>query len=216
MAVESDPTLAGSTVVARRPIALVRLLALIALVLLAEDAPTDLARKYAQAGAAAVAVVSSDDAFTARGRETAFEGALPQSVAEHLAKRSSDVALAVSGMMARSWDRPVEVPYVYVGPGAVVEKGARLGSLAVLGAGARLAEGGIVENAVVGARTNVGVGASVIGSIVGDEAELGSGTELHNLSVVGPGARVGGGNVLDHGLRVGAGQHIPDEALRFS
>jgi mannose-1-phosphate guanylyltransferase len=108
------------------------------------------------------------------------------------------------------------VPPVYVGPGAVVERGARLGSLAVLGAGARLAERGVVENAVVGARTRVGAGASVVGSIVGDDAEIGSGSQLHNLSVVGPGAKVGGGNVLDHGLRVGAGQHIPDEALRFS
>ena len=108
------------------------------------------------------------------------------------------------------------VPPVYVGPGAVVERGARLGSLAVLGAGSKLAEGGLVENAVVGARTRVGAEASVVGSIVGDDAELGPGCRLHNLSVVGPDARVGGGNVLDHGLRVGAGQHIPDEALRFS
>jgi mannose-1-phosphate guanylyltransferase len=108
------------------------------------------------------------------------------------------------------------VPPVYVGPGAVVERGARLGSLAVLGAGAKLEEGGVVENAVVGARTRVGSGTSVVGSIVGDDAELGSGCELRNLSVVGPGARVGPGNVLDHGLRVGADQHIPDEALRFS
>ena len=62
------------------------------------------------------------------------------------------------------------VPPVYVGPGAVVEDGARLGSLAVLGAGARLARGGAVENAIVGARTQVGAGASVVGSIVGDDA----------------------------------------------
>jgi mannose-1-phosphate guanylyltransferase len=108
------------------------------------------------------------------------------------------------------------VPPVYVGPGAVVERGSRLGSLAVLGAGARLEEGGIVENAVVGARTRVGAGASILGSIIGDDAELGRGSELKNLAVVGPGASVGAGNVLDHGLRVGAGQRIPDEALRFS
>ena len=108
------------------------------------------------------------------------------------------------------------VPPVYVGPGAVVERGSRLGSLAVLGAGARLEEGGIVENAIVGARTRVGAGSRVVGSIVGDDAELGRDSELHNLAVVGPGASVGGGNVLDHGLRVGAGQHIPDEALSFS
>jgi mannose-1-phosphate guanylyltransferase len=108
------------------------------------------------------------------------------------------------------------VPPVYVGPGAMVERGSRLGSLAVLGAGARLAEGAVVENAVIGARTHVGAGASIVGSIVGDDAELGPQSELHNLAVVGPGAVVGAGNVLDHGLRVGAGQRIPDEALRFA
>ena len=108
------------------------------------------------------------------------------------------------------------VPPVYVGPGAVVEEGARLGSLAVLGAGARLARRGVVENAVVGARTSIGEGASVVGSVIGDDAELGAGCELHNLAVVGPGAKVGEGNVLDHGLRIGAGQTIPNDALRFS
>jgi mannose-1-phosphate guanylyltransferase len=108
------------------------------------------------------------------------------------------------------------VPPVYVGPKAVVDAGARLGSLAVLGAGAHLAEGCLAENAVVGARTSVGAGASVVGSIVGNDVELGARCELHNLAVVGPGTRVGDGNVLDHGLRIGAGQNIPAESLRFS
>ena len=108
------------------------------------------------------------------------------------------------------------VPPVYVGPGAVVESGARLGSLAVLGAGSRLAEGGVVENAVVGSRAIVGARCTVVGSLVGDDAELGSECELHNLAVVGPGASLGVGNALDHGLRIGAGQHIPERALRFS
>ena len=108
------------------------------------------------------------------------------------------------------------VPPVYVGPRAVVEAGARVGSLAVLGADARLAAGSVVENAVVGSRTEIGEGSSVVGSIVGDDVGLGARCELHNLAVVGPGAEVGEGNVLDHGLRVGAGQRIPREALRFS
>ena len=108
------------------------------------------------------------------------------------------------------------VPPVYVGPGAVVEAGARLGSLAVLGAGSRLARDAVVESAVVGSRAIVGEGATVTGSIVGDDALLGEACQLHNLAVVGPGAQVGSGNVLDHGLRVGAGQSIPDGALQFS
>ena len=72
-------------------------------------------------------------------------------------------------------------------------------------------EGGVVENAVVGARTTVGEGTIVVGSVIGDDAELGIGCALHNLAVVGPGAKLGDGNVLDHGLRVGAG---PDDPRR--
>jgi mannose-1-phosphate guanylyltransferase len=108
------------------------------------------------------------------------------------------------------------VPPVYVGPGAVVEAGARAGSLAVIGAGTHLAPGVVVENAVVGARTSVAAEAVIIGSLVGDDAELGAHCEVRNLAVVGPGAVLGAGNELDHGLRIGAGQRIPDEALRFS
>ena len=108
------------------------------------------------------------------------------------------------------------VPPVYVGPSAVVEGGARVGSLAVLGEGSRLGEGAIVENAVVGARAVVGGGSFVVGSILGDDVKLGNGCEVRNLAVVGPGASLGDGNELDHGLRVAADQRIPPKAIRFS
>jgi mannose-1-phosphate guanylyltransferase len=108
------------------------------------------------------------------------------------------------------------VPPVYVGPGAVVEAGARVGSLAVLGAGSRLGEGAVVENAVIGARAVVGGGSFVVGSILGDDVELGNGCEVRNLAVIGPGASLGAGNELDHGLRVAADQRIPPNAIRFT
>ena len=108
------------------------------------------------------------------------------------------------------------VPPVYVGPEAVVEADARVGSLAVLGHGSFLGAGSIVENSVVGAGTRVGGGSLVVGSILGDDVEVGNGCELRNLTVVGPGASLGAGNELDHGLRIGADQRIPEKALRFS
>jgi len=76
--------------------------------------------------------------------------------------------------------------------------------------------GGCVESAVVGSRVKIARDVRVVGSIVGDDAEVGVGCELHNLAVVGPGASLGGRNVLDHGLRIGAGQRIPEGALRFA
>jgi mannose-1-phosphate guanylyltransferase len=108
------------------------------------------------------------------------------------------------------------IPPVYVGPDAVVEDGARAGSLAVIGAGSRLARGALVENAVVGARASIGAATVVVGSVVGDDAEIGEGCEVRNLAVVGPGVKLGRGNALDHGLRIGADQQIPDLALRFT
>jgi mannose-1-phosphate guanylyltransferase len=108
------------------------------------------------------------------------------------------------------------VPPVYVGPDATVETGARAGSLAVIGAGAHVGAGAVVENSVLGARSSIGEGAVLVGSVVGDNASIGDASEVRNLAVVGPGARLGRGNTLDHGLRIGADQTIPDEALRFA
>ena len=108
------------------------------------------------------------------------------------------------------------VPPVYVGPDAVVEAGARIGSLAVLGVGSRLGKGVVVESAVIGADSVVGAGSFVVGSIVGNGVALGDGCEVRNLSVVGPGARLGDANELDHGMRIGADQVIPAKAIRFT
>jgi mannose-1-phosphate guanylyltransferase len=108
------------------------------------------------------------------------------------------------------------VPPVYVGPDATVEAGARAGSLAVIGAGARVGASAVVENSVLGARSSIGEGAVLVGSVVGDNASIGDASEVRNLAVVGPGATLGRGNTLDHGLRIGADQSIPDEALRFA
>ena len=108
------------------------------------------------------------------------------------------------------------VPPVLVGAGAVIEAGVRVGSLAVVGEGAHLAERVVVEDAVVGDRAQLGEGSTVTGSILGEDVVLGPGCEVRGLSVVGPGAHLGEGNTLDHGLRVGAGETIPPHALRFS
>jgi mannose-1-phosphate guanylyltransferase len=108
------------------------------------------------------------------------------------------------------------VPPVYVGAGATIGAGARIGSLAVVGAGATVGDGAAVESSVVGAGSNVGARTSVTGSIVGEHAEVGEDCELRGLAVVGPGAKVGDRNMLDHGLRVAAGETIAAGAVTFS
>jgi mannose-1-phosphate guanylyltransferase len=108
------------------------------------------------------------------------------------------------------------IPPLYVGDGAKVAAGARVGSFAVIGAGAQIGGDAVVEAAVVGARSVVGARASVSGSIVGEDVELGAECGVRALAVVGPGARVGDRNMLDHGIRVAADETIAAEALSFS
>jgi mannose-1-phosphate guanylyltransferase len=108
------------------------------------------------------------------------------------------------------------VPPVFVGAGAQIAAGARVGTVAAIGAGARIDTGAVVEGAVVSAGAAVGADALVEGSIVGEQARVGAGTRVAGLAVVGPGAVVGSGNELDHGVRVGAMQAIPDRALAFA
>jgi mannose-1-phosphate guanylyltransferase len=108
------------------------------------------------------------------------------------------------------------VPPVYVGAGATIAAGARIGSLAVIGAGARVAEAVTVESSIVGAGAAVGASTHVVGSIVGEQAEVGADCEVRGLAVVGPGAKVGDRNMLDHGMRVAAEQMIAAGAISFS
>jgi mannose-1-phosphate guanylyltransferase len=108
------------------------------------------------------------------------------------------------------------VPPVFVGEGARIAAGARIGSLAVIGANTVIGEGASIESSVIGAGAKVGPRTHVSGSIVGEQAELGVDCEVRGLSVVGPGARVGDRNMLDHGVRIAAGESIAAEALQFS
>ena len=107
------------------------------------------------------------------------------------------------------------VPPAFIGPGAVIEAGARIGSRAVVAAGAHVGPDCIVEDSVIGARARLGRGVHVHGALVGEDATLGDGCSVRSLSVVGPGARVGAGNMLDAGLKVGADADIPARTLAF-
>jgi mannose-1-phosphate guanylyltransferase len=126
----------------------------------------------------------------------------------------SDYTLIADGAEASPEAR--FVPPVYVGPGARIAPGARIGSLAVIGAGAVVGEGAAIESSVVGAGAVVGPNTNVTGSIVGERAQLGADCEIRGLSVIGPGASVGDGNMLDHGMRVAADATIAAGAVSFA
>jgi UDP-3-O-[3-hydroxymyristoyl] glucosamine N-acyltransferase len=69
---------------------------------------------------------------------------------------------------------------------------------------------------VIGAGAVVGPQTHIKGSIVGEQAQVGAECEVRGLCVIGPGARVGDRNMLDHGMRVAANETIAAGAVSFS
>lgn len=92
-----------------------------ALVLLSEEATDEQAARLAEAGAAAVAVVASDAAFTRRGREAAWKDALPPAVEAEFRKRGLDPAMQLAGPIAAGRRARLPVPYLYLAADAAAE-----------------------------------------------------------------------------------------------
>jgi len=89
----------------------------------------------------------------------------------------------------------------FVGAGARIASGARVEG-SVIGRGSVVDAGAAVRGSVLMAATYVGVDARVDGSVLGDGAIVGEGCRLRPITVVGPGAEVAPGTVVD-------GQRVP-------
>ncbi|HAM00944.1 MAG TPA: mannose-1-phosphate guanylyltransferase [Acidimicrobiaceae bacterium] len=89
-------------------------------------------------------------------------------------------------------------PPSYVGTGALIESGARVGG-SVVGAGAVVEEGARVEGSVLLSGARVAAAAVVIHSVVGHRALVGRGAEVTRGSVVGDDAVVEDGSHLAEG-----------------
>jgi mannose-1-phosphate guanylyltransferase len=90
---------------------------------------------------------------------------------------------------------------VLMGAGCIVEPGARVGPVAVLGDRCHVEEGAVLERAVLFDGARVERDAVVRDSLVGRDATIGAGSRLERETIVGHGARVAPGEVLS-GARV--------------
>jgi mannose-1-phosphate guanylyltransferase len=107
------------------------------------------------------------------------------------------------------------VPPALVQRGAVIEEGAHVGSLVVLGEGVQVGRGSTIERSVVLQGAQIGAGCTLRDCIVAAGARVGDGTEISGGAVLGEGVTVGEGNVLTRGLRLSPHVEVPDGAIRF-
>jgi mannose-1-phosphate guanylyltransferase len=106
-------------------------------------------------------------------------------------------------------------------PPAVVQRqcqvgdGAQVGPLVVLGQGASIGEGAVVERSVVLQGAEVGAGCVVRDAILGAGSRVGDRTQITGGTVLGEGVTIGADCVVTAGARVFPGVEIPDGGLTF-
>ena len=107
------------------------------------------------------------------------------------------------------------VPPAIVERGCVIEHGAHVGSLVVLGEGVRVGRGATIERSVVLNGADVGPGCKLTDCIVAAGAQIGEGTVVSGGAVLGEGVTIGRGNVLTRGVRLFPRTELPDESIKF-
>ncbi|MDR1998899.1 MAG: NDP-sugar synthase [Frankiaceae bacterium] len=110
---------------------------------------------------------------------------------------------------------PGEAGEALVLPGAAVDRSAALVNGTVVGAGARVGPGAVLDGAVVFDDAHIDAAAIVRRSAIGRGARIGAGTLIED-AVIGDGAVIGARNELLAGIRIWPGTRIPDVSLRFS
>ena len=133
-----------------------------------------------------------------------LEGAVRTAVSEQLDTR--DLYVALSAKVAPD---ALLVPPVFVGDGAVVEAGSRVGPRSVLGAGARVQRGARVSESVIQAGSVIGAHAHVERSVLVRAAKVGANARLVD-AVLGEACYVAAGERPAPGIRLFPGEGIAD------
>jgi len=102
-----------------------------------------------------------------------------------------------------------------VGEGTVIEKGASVAPLSVIGNNCRICAGARISGAVLFDNCTVGRDCRVADSIISHNVRLQEGVHISGLSVVGDNTVIHRDNVLDRGIKININSVIEEGQIRF-
>ena len=102
-----------------------------------------------------------------------------------------------------------------VGEGTVIEKGASVAPLTVIGSNCRICSGARISGAVIFNNCTIGKNCSITDSIISHNVKLGEDVHISGLSVIGDNTVIQKENVLDHGIRININSAIEEGQIRF-
>jgi mannose-1-phosphate guanylyltransferase len=107
------------------------------------------------------------------------------------------------------------IPPAVIESGAIVERGAHVGSLVVLGHDVKIGAGSTVERAVILNGSEIGENCTLRDCIVAAGCRVGANTHIQEGAVLGEGVTVGADNAIAGGARIFPGVTLPDGAIKF-
>jgi len=102
-----------------------------------------------------------------------------------------------------------------VGEGTVIEKGARVAPLSVIGRNCRICKGSKISGAVIFDNCTIGKKCTITDSIISHNVKLGEDVHIGGLSVVGDNTVIQGQNILENGIKININSAIEEGQIKF-
>lgn len=104
---------------------------------------------------------------------------------------------------------------VVVGDNTMIEPGAKVMPLSVIGNNCQIKKGSIVSGAVLFDNCIIGKDSHIKNSIISHNVEIGDDVNIRGISVIGDNTKIGNGNVLDSGIKININSNIEEDQIKF-
>jgi len=102
-----------------------------------------------------------------------------------------------------------------VGEGTVIEKGAGVEPLSVIGNNCRICSGAKISGALIFDNCTIGKNCTITDSIISHNVKLGEDVHIGGLSVVGDNTVIQGQNILENGIKININSAIEEGQIKF-
>ena len=104
---------------------------------------------------------------------------------------------------------------VLVGDGTIIEPGALVMPLSVIGNNCRIDSGTVVAGAVIFDNCRIGKDCHIKDSIISHNVEIGANVSIGGVAVIGDNTKIAKGNILTGGIKININSSIEEDEIKF-
>jgi len=104
---------------------------------------------------------------------------------------------------------------VLVGDNTIIEPGAKIMPLSVIGNNCSIDSGSVVSGAVIFDKCRIGKDSHIKDSIISHNVEIGNDVNISGISVIGDNTKIAKGNILASGIKVNINSSIEEDEIKF-